>query len=76
MSWAIWITGLPGSGKTTIAWGVADALVARGVPVKVLELARMRHLLLGGQPESEAALEIVHRALAYTAKLLTEAPWR
>jgi len=71
--WAIWITGLPGSGKTTIAWGVADALVARGVPVKVLELARMRHLLLGGQPESEAALEIVHRALAYTAKLLTEA---
>jgi len=71
--WAIWITGLPGSGKTTIARSVADALAARGVPVKVLELAEMRRPLLGEQPESDYALEIVHRALAYTAKLLTEA---
>ena len=70
--WAIWITGLPGSGKTTLAWNVAEALAARGVPVKVLELTEMRRRMLGEQPESEHALEIVHRALAYTAKLLTE----
>ena len=31
-----------------------------------------RLLLLGKQPESEYAREIVHRALAYTAKLLAE----
>src|SRR5439155_7904676 len=56
-----------------VAWGVAHALVALGVAVRVLELAEMRRLLLlGKQPESEYAREIVHRALAYTAKLLAE----
>ncbi len=71
--WAIWITGLPGSGKSTIARSVADALVARGVPIRVLELGEMRRWLLDEQPGSEYALEIVYRALAYTAKLLAEA---
>jgi adenylylsulfate kinase len=71
--WVLWITGLPGSGKTTIAWSVAEALAARGVPVRVLELAELRHVLLGDRPESDAAREIVHRALAYTAKLLADA---
>ncbi len=72
-SWAIWITGLPGSGKTTLAWNVAEALTARGIPVRVLDLADARRLLLGDRPESETAREIIHRALAYAAKLLTEA---
>ena len=73
VGWAIWITGLPGSGKTTLAWGAAKALAARSVRVRVLELAEMRRALLGDHPESDATREIVHRALAYTAKLLTEA---
>ena len=70
--WAIWITGLPGSGKTTLAWGAAEALAARSIRVRVLELAEARRALLGDHPESDATREIVHRALAYTAKLLTE----
>ncbi len=71
--WAIWITGLPGSGKTTTAWSVADALEARGIPVRVLDLVDVRRLVLADRPESDQAREIAHRALAYTAKLLTEA---
>jgi adenylylsulfate kinase-like enzyme len=39
MSWAIWITGRPGSGKTTLATRVAEALQTRPVTVKVLDLA-------------------------------------
>ena len=73
MSWAIWITGLPGSGKTTVARGVADALAARGMGVTVLELASVRTALLGGRQETEHERDIVHRALAYTAKALTDA---
>lgn len=73
MSWAIWITGLPGSGKSTLAWSTADALAARGIPVRVLELDAVRRFLCADRPESEPAREIIHRALAYTAKLLTEA---
>jgi adenylylsulfate kinase len=72
-SWAIWITGRPGSGKTTLAERVAETLDARGVRVRVLDLAAARRLLLPERPGSEAEQEIAHRALAYTAKLLTEA---
>jgi adenylylsulfate kinase len=71
--WAMWITGLPGSGKTTLAWSAAEALFARSIPVRVLDLPEVRAALLGDRPESEATREIVHRALAYTVKLLTDA---
>lgn len=73
MSWAIWITGLPGSGKTTVARGVADALAARGINATVLELGQLRQALLEGRQETEHEREIVHRALVFTAKTLTEA---
>jgi len=73
MSWAIWITGLPGSGKTTVARGVARALRGRGLHVSVLELGAVRHALLGGRQETEHERDIVHRALAYAAKALTDA---
>jgi adenylylsulfate kinase len=72
-SWAIWVTGLPGSGKTTLSRKVADVLAARSTSVRVLEFAEFRHVLLEGGAESDATREIVHRALAYTAKLLTDA---
>ncbi len=71
--WAIWISGLPGSGKTTLAWGAAKGLAARSVPVRVLEFAEMRRAILGDYPESDRTGDLVHRALAYTAKLLTDA---
>jgi adenylylsulfate kinase len=70
--WAIWITGRPGSGKSTVAERVAQTLSAREMPVRVLDLAAVRRRLLPDRRGSEAELEIVHRALAYAAKLLTE----
>jgi Ni2+-binding GTPase involved in maturation of urease and hydrogenase len=42
-SCVIWIAGRPGSGKTTLARGVATRLAADDVPVVVLELAAFRH---------------------------------
>jgi len=73
MSWAIWITGRPGSGKTTLARHVAAALRAWPVTVRVLDLADARRALVGRGWAAPAEEEIVHRSLAYTAKLLTEA---
>ena len=69
----MWITGLPGSGKTTLAWSAVEALAARSIPARVLDLGEVRAALLAGHPESEATREVVHRALAYTVKLLTDA---
>ncbi len=45
MGWAIWITGPPGSGKTTLARGAAAALEARGIFVTVLELDEVREIV-------------------------------
>lgn len=73
MSWAIWITGRPGSGKTTLAGHVADALQAWPVTLKILDLADARRALVGRRWAAPVDEEIVHRTLAYTAKLLTEA---
>jgi adenylylsulfate kinase len=67
----IWITGPPGSGKTTLASYLGESLAAEGVTVKVLEWLALRASVLGGHG-SEAGEDIAHRALAYTAKRLAE----
>jgi adenylylsulfate kinase len=70
--WTVWITGLPGSGKTTIASHVAEALTKRELAVRVLDLADIWAFITGG-PWSPLAEDIAHRALVYAAKHLNEA---
>lgn len=71
--WAIWITGRPGSGKTTLARRIAELLAAEPVPITVLDLASARLFIVGREWATDRQEEIVHRALALTAQLLTEA---
>ena len=71
--WAIWITGLPGSGKTTIALGVAKALASRGIAVAVVESAALRHAMPGAAGGGERHDELVYRALIRAASVLTDA---
>jgi len=73
MSWAIWISGLPGSGKSALARAAAEALRARGVPVKVLELDALRKLLMPAPTGSGHEWEAVYRVLAFMAATLAEA---
>lgn len=40
--WAVWVVGLPGSGKSTVVNGMRDYLVERGVDVSVLAMDRRR----------------------------------
>jgi len=70
--WAIWVTGRPGSGKTTIVGRAAAALARRGIAAHVLSLDAVRAFVPGGarRPEDD---DPIHRALAYTAKRLCEA---
>ncbi len=73
MSWAIWITGLPGSGKTAIARRAAAALADAGDTVRVLELDEIRKVLTPAPTYSDVEREVVYRALGVMARLLTEA---
>jgi len=73
MTWAVWITGLPGSGKTVIARKVRRVLEERDVSgVKVLELDEIRRFITLQPTYSDEEREIVYAALAYMAKLLVE----
>jgi adenylylsulfate kinase len=69
--WAIWITGRPGSGKTTIARRVAEALAARGVTARIVDAAAIRPLV----PLMETARreDLVHRAVVCLARFLADA---
>jgi adenylylsulfate kinase len=69
----VWLTGLPGSGKTTLASRLAEALTAEGVAVSVLEWLALRATVLDTPCPSAAAMEVAHRALACTAAELSAA---
>jgi len=73
VSWAMWITGLPGSGKSAITRAAADELRRLGRPVTVLELDEIRRSLTPEPRYTEGERDGVYHALAYFAVLLTEA---
>jgi adenylylsulfate kinase len=73
MSWAIWITGLPGSGKSTVARAAVAELTAPGSAVVLLELDRMRAAVTPQPTYGAAEREIVYRSLVFAAHALTEA---
>ena len=73
MSWAVWVTGLPGSGKSVIAQAVARRLRATGEDVTVLELDAVRRSLTPAPTYSDEEREAVYRALVYIGATLVEA---
>jgi len=70
-SWAIWVTGLPGSGKSAVARALAARLQAAGEPVTVLELDVLRRTITPEPTYSDAEREVVYRSLVHFARLLT-----
>lgn len=72
-AWAIWVTGLPGSGKTAVSQRVKELLKERDIQAKILELDELRRVITPSPRYSEAERDIVYASLAYMAKLLTEA---
>ena len=73
MSWAIWITGIPGSGKSALARAAGEELHARGYPVRILELDQIRKTLTPEPRDTDTERDVVYRALGWMARLLTEA---
>jgi adenylylsulfate kinase len=68
MPWVLWITGLPGCGKSTIALKVREKLPAAAI----LQMDDLRKIVTPVPTYSDEEREHVYRALVYTAKTLYE----
>ena len=69
-SFAIWITGLPASGKSTIASALKPQLEELGLTVEVLESDEVRRIITPTPTYSEAERDLFYRALAFTGQML------
>ena len=69
----IWLTGLSGSGKSTVAAGVERLLVARRQPVSVLDGDNVRHGLNGDLGFSDEDRTENVRRVGEVARLLADA---
>jgi adenylylsulfate kinase len=67
----LWLTGLSGAGKSTIATAVALALARHGIRVEVLDGDEVRRNLSKGLGFSREDRDTNIRRIAYVAKLLT-----
>lgn len=71
-AFAIWITGLPASGKSTLAAAVAKQLAAQGVDIAVLESDTLRQIFTPSPRYDEEDRDSFYRQMVYVGGLLTE----
>ena len=70
-AFAVWITGLPASGKSTVAAELTAQLAARGVDVAVLESDVLRQVFVRHPMYNEEEREIFYEQMVYVGVLLT-----
>jgi len=69
-AFAVWITGLPASGKSTLAAAVKAHLAARGVDVVVLESDALRKVFTPDPRYDEKERDAFYRQMVYVGALL------
>ena len=69
-AFAVWITGLPASGKSTVTRALVEKLHARGVDVAVLESDVLRKVLTGDGGYDESGRETFYRSMVWIGELL------
>ena len=70
--WAVWITGLPGSGKSTIAKEMKKLLRKKGIDVQILRLDEFRRTLAPKPRYTEEERDVVYNTLILMAKFLAK----
>jgi len=69
---AVWITGLPASGKSTVTAVLAEELSVRGVKVAVLESDALRRVFTPHPRYDEEEREVFYGSMVHVGRLLTE----
>ncbi len=72
VGWCIWITGLPGSGKSTIARILKRKLEEKGIKSYIISSDALRRIATPKPKYTEEERDIIYGALVYAAKVLVE----
>lgn len=70
-AFAVWITGLPASGKSTIAAELSAQMTARGIDVVVLESDELRKVFTPHPQYDPEERDNFYRQMVYVGALLT-----
>ena len=68
--WAVWITGLPASGKSTVARRLAAEVEAMGIAVQILESDALRKVLTPRPSYTAEEREVFYNAMIHIGFLL------
>ncbi len=72
VGWCVWITGLPGSGKSIVSKALLKILHKQGIQSQVLSSDDLRRIVTPKPSYSTEERDIVYATLVYVAKLLTQ----
>ncbi len=70
--WCVWITGLPGSGKSVVSRALIELLKEKKIKVQLLSSDELRKTLTPKPTYSLEERDVVYTTMTYIAKLLTE----
>jgi adenylylsulfate kinase len=71
-AFAVWVTGLPASGKSTLVTSLKAQLADRGIDVAVLESDILRQIFTLQPQYDEQEREAFYRQMVFVGKLLTQ----
>jgi adenylylsulfate kinase len=69
---AIWLTGLPSSGKSTLAYALSRLLAGRGIETQVLDSDVLRHRLTPNPTYSSEERDWFYDVVIFLAELLAK----
>ena len=72
IGWCVWVTGLPGSGKSVTARALLEKLKVKGIDAQILSSDMLRKVVTPKPSYSLEERDIVYATLVFVAKLLTE----
>jgi len=70
--WCVWITGLPGSGKSVVSEALLKLLHEKGVQAQLLSSDALRKVLTPKPTYSLEERDMIYATLVFIAKLLTQ----
>jgi len=70
--WCVWVTGLPGSGKSSIAQALLSKLNEHGIQAQILSSDMLRRVVTPAPRYTEEERDMVYGAILFAAKLLTQ----